>query len=377
MLTAVPSYIVLADFGVVSAASNKMAMAAGTNDFQKASKVFQAAIVFVFIVAFSLCATSIALVLALDLFDVLEGYYFLITALTFTVALTFFNGLSEAALRCSNEYALGIYLGAGSRLFEWVGNIIGLLAYREIEMVVLGGFIARLLAVFIAVGVARSKSKVKWGWGLFDKSELRSLATPAFSFFIFPVASAISLQGLTILVGLVLGPAALSIFSVYRTIGRVCVQAIAIFGYSFGPEFSMLYGGKNFDRLRTVYASAVKISLLVAAGISIFVLLASKAVLGLWTHGKIDYDFSLMLLMVLYALFAGVWNAPRVLVFSINKSNELVLFYLAISVLMIFSSYGMALWVGVQGVISSTILAEILLAVFFFRSAARFLKEDG
>ena len=84
-----------------------------------------------------------------------------------------------------------------------------------------------------------------------------------------------------------------------------------------------------------------------------------------------------MLLMIFYALFAGIWNVPRVFVFSINKSNELVLFYLLVSVLTIFFSYAMALWSGVQGVILSTILAEIVLAIFFFRSAARFLKEDG
>ena len=91
---------------------------------------------------------------------------------------------------------------------------------------------------------------------------------PAVSFMAFPLANAISFQGLTLLVGAFFGPVSVALFNTYRTIARIAVQITAIFSHALWPEFSRLFGANAAVAIRQLYQSSVIIGALQACILS-------------------------------------------------------------------------------------------------------------
>jgi O-antigen/teichoic acid export membrane protein len=365
MLSAIPAYLSMADVGMVSAAGNKMTMAMGKADISEANRVFQSALMFMTVVCGTLALLAVPLILwaslpGLKTFDQRVA----LSALCVGVLLALFGGLSEAVFKSTERYATGTMLGNYVRLGEWVGFMVGLVAVGSFAAVAMCGLAVRLIGTLAGVVLAgRGKHGLDWGMQAADSEEIRAMIKPAVSFMAFPLANALSFQGLTLLVGALFGPIAVALFNTYRTIARVAVQVTAIFSHALWPEFSRLFGQGASSAIDKLFRRTSLFGATQALLLSLVLYFISPWMLQVWTHGAIEFVPSLMLLMLFYAAVGGIWHVPRVLLMATNQHVGLAYWSLVAGALSVGLAWMLSDLLHLNGVAVAMLMSELFIAI--------------
>jgi O-antigen/teichoic acid export membrane protein len=198
---------------------------------------------------------------------------------------------------------------------------------------------------------------------------------PAIAFMAFPVADAISFQGVTLMVGYLLGPAMVAIFNTYRTLARVSVQATSIFSHTLWPEFSRLFGNGNVASLITLYKRSALVCQIAALSLSAVLYVLSPWLLRVWTHDAIEFIPSLMALLLIYAAVGGLWHLPRVLLLSINKHVRLTRWVLISAIVAVVLSLACGTTLGLNGIGIAMIVSESIVAIACIRSVTQLFRD--
>lgn len=373
MLSAMPAYLSMADVGMVSTAGNRMTMAMGRNDVVEANRVFHSAIVFM-----ALTCGVLAVVSAIGVMGVgVPGVESMadrgaLLCLGLGVLVSFAGGLADALFRASHRYALGNALGTLVRLGEWVGQVIGLCIGQDLLSVALGGLVCRVFGTLAMAGLSRSDA-LGLQWGLRDAHvfEVRGMVRPAVAFMMFPLANAITFQGLTLLTGHLLGPAMVAIFNTYRTLARVAVQVTATFSHALWAEFSRLFGQGGGSAIASLYTRSAWLGLVGSLILSAALYLVGPSLLSWWTHDAVPLHPALLLWLLLYAATCGAWHVPRVALMATNCHDGLAQGIVLISVLGFGLSWALARVWHVEGIAAGMTLAELACAAWCVLSLRR------
>jgi O-antigen/teichoic acid export membrane protein len=341
-----------------------MTMAIGRGDTLEANRIFQSAQVFMAAVCAPLALLLVPLMLwapspGLDNMDLRVA----LAALSFGVLASLFGGLAETAFKSTQRYAIGTTLGTLVRLGEWSGLMFGLAMLGSFAAVALCGLAARLLGTLVAMVLAqRGQHGLSWGIHEAQGAEVRAILQPALSFMAFPLANALSFQGVTLLVGALFGPLAVALFNTYRTIARVAVQVTAIFGHSLWPEFSRLFGQGERDSVHRLFVRTAWLGALQSLLLSLVLYFLSPWLLRVWTHGAIEFVPSLMLLMLLYAGTAGLWHVPRVLLMATNQHAALAYWSILAAAMCVALTWLLGTKMQLDGVGTAMLLSELFIA---------------
>lgn len=365
ILSAIPAYLSMADVGMVTAAGNKMTMAMGKDDSLEANRVFQSAQMFMGIV----CGALALMVVPLMLLAPLPGVATMdqrvaLAALSIGVLVSLFGGLSEAAFKSTQRYATGTIAGNLVRGGEWLGFMAGLATVGSFAAVAVTGLAVRLTGTVICMVLAtRGKHGLSWGTHAADRAEIHSMFKPAVSFMAFPLATALSIQGVTLLVGALFGPIAVALFNTYRTIARVAVQVTAIFSHSLWPEFSRLFGQGAMATVNRLFFLSSLLGAAQSLLLSLILYFLSPWMLRIWTHGAIEFIPSLMVLMLLYAAVGGIWHIPRVLLMATNRHVSLAYWSILAGMLSVGLAWLMGRELQLNGVGAAMLMSELFIAI--------------
>ena len=365
MLSAIPAYLSMADVGMVTAAGNKMTMAMGKGDLPGANRTFQSAQMFMAIV----CGLLALLVVPLVLWAPLPGLETIdqrvaLSAMSAGVLAALFGGLSEAVFKSTQRYAAGTMLGNYVRLGEWLGSMLGLMLVGSFAAVALSALAMRLIGTMTAMALASKGSHgLRWGMHGAEGAEIGEMVKPAVSFMAFPLANALSFQGVTLLVGALFGPIAVALFNTYRTIARVAVQVTAILSHALWPEFSRLFGQGGSATLERLYRRTSLLGVAQSLFLSLVIYFVSPWLLRVWTHGAIEFVPSTMLLMLLYAAVGGIWHIPRVLLMATNQHINLAYWSLATGMLTVGLAWLMGSAFHLNGVVAAMLMSEFFIAI--------------
>lgn len=376
LLSAMPSYLSMTDVGMVATAGNRMTMAMGHGDTAEANKLFHSSFVFVTLM------TTVAMLLCVPiaLFAPISGLSDMdqrvaVTALIASVLIAQFGGLSDAIYRATGRFALAMMLGNLLRLAEWGGYMVGLYMTGSFSAVALGGLVARVVGTIVLVNVsAKGEHGITWHWKHASLAEIKALVKPALSFMIFPLSNALSLQGITLLVGQFFGPAVVAAFNSFRTIARVAVQISGIFGNALWGEFSFLYGKGGTSAVRPVYQKSFVLGLLSAVAMSLALYFVSPYLLKIWSHGQITFQSGPMSLLLAYAAIGGMWHVPRTLLLSTNQHIGLAQWSLAGALIAVGAAFALEKPMGLQGVCWAMLLSELFMAVICIWIARQFIQ---
>ena len=379
LLSAMPSYLSMTDVGMVATAGNRMTMALGHGDLKEANRLFHSALVFVLVMV------SVALCIAIPaaMFWPLKGVQntdarMAVCLLAVGVLLAQFCGLSDAVFRATGRFALAVFLGNILRLLEWVGMMVGLFWDGSYTAVAGGGLIVRVILTVVIILISRSGNHgITWHWRDASVLEVKALFKPAMSFMVFPLSSALSLQGITLLVGHFFGPVVVALFNSYRTIARVAVQTTAVLSNAVWGEFSFLFGKGGTAAVRPIYARTFWLGVAGSSGLSVILFVAAPTLLRLWSHGRIGFEPTPMLILLVYAAAAGTWHIPRVLLLSTNQHVGLAQWSLLGAAVAVLATFLLEKPMGIDGVCIAMLLSEVLMAVVCVRMARGFLSRDA
>jgi O-antigen/teichoic acid export membrane protein len=246
-----------------------------------------------------------------------------------------------------------------SRLAEWGGSLVGLVATRSVVGVALGSLAGRALAIgWMARLAMREGGPYRFGFADAHWAEIRALLKPALSFMVFPLANALTFQGITLTVGHFYGARVVAIFNAHRTLSRLLVQAISVLGLSVWTEFARLFGQDDRAGLRRLFRNASGLAILGSAVMGAALFVTAPFIIRWWSRGAISFNSSLLALLLVSAVLNGFWFVPRVLLMSINAHVKLSQWTLATSALTLGLAFAFGRHFGVLSSASAMIVGD-------------------
>lgn len=377
ILSAIPAYFSVADAGILTVAANKMAMASLSGRSNESNVIFQSSL----LASLGFMTVVLATLLTIILFADFE--YFInieikiaFMALTLVALGNVFSGIFDGVFRAADRYSLGVYFVNLSRLVEWLFGLILLPFGGGYIEVACGFLVGRLLSIWLMyVYSIINFNSVRWGFALAKKSEMKSMLKPALAFLSFPVGNALNIQGLTIIVGLALGPVQLALFNTYRTYSRVVVQVSSIFTKTMWPEVSRLFSVGDYEKIIELKNKGVTLIAVISALLGFFLFLFGQSILNIWTHGKISYDSNVLILLILTAIVASVWQLPLVINMAGNRHEKIAVYYLIASLFFAAMSWFLIEIIGFYFFVFTILLFEIFMLLVCFRVTHSCLKD--
>ncbi len=147
---------------------------------------------------------------------------------------------------------------------------------------------------------------------------IKQLASPAFGFIAFPLGSALSIQGFTIMIGALLGPIAVVSFSTLRTLSRLNLQLFGVITNALWPELSRAFGAGNISLARRLHRHAWQASLGLSVIGGAVLWMSGPLIYRLWVRQSVSFNAACFHVLLLVALTTSLVNASSVILMSIN-----------------------------------------------------------
>ena len=377
ILAAVPTYVVFSDIGFFAAATNDMVMSMGRGDRRAALTVFQAisiAIGILFVglaILLPIVAFSLPLRSMLNLSVMHESTAArVIVMFGFDTLLTTYGGLLYGGFACVGRYGEGAFLLAATTLGEFCG-LAAAVVFGGGPALAAGAMLgARLVGTVGMLLLMRHRAQwLQFGRPPRIRAELRRLLTPALASGAFPAVLALNIQGMVILIGIVLSPAATAVFSTLRTLSRVVIQLLASIVTVVAPEISRAYAKRDESLLRTLHRRSCQAAIWLAAVIVAILAVSGGTIVHVWTGGKVVANGPLLYEFLAVAALDSLWFTSLSILFATNRHQRMAVYFTIASLLNIpVAVVFVHLW-GLQGAALSLILVEVFMLIAVLRHA--------
>ena len=385
MLTAIPAYFALCDGGFAGAASREMAMHSGAGNRPGALSLFQST--WLLLLLISLCVGLFTLV-AVQAAPLHEWLAFKVMGSTTVKLVTlllvahmlvgFQTGFIYGGFYCEGRYALGMALSATTQLMEFGGLALAV-AFGSGPVGAAFGYLGgRIGGLFLMrIGLYRATPWLHYGWRVATLGEVRRLAAPAFASLAFPLGNAFNFQGMRLVVGLMLGPPAVVVFSTLRTLTRLSMQPSAVINRLIEPEMASAYGGNRHNDFRRLFPRSSQVALWMSAVSCIVLGVAGERMLGIWTHGKVSMDWPLYTLLLLSAGVNAIWYTAMMAAYATNRHVRVALVYSAVYGGAVFGlAYIFTRILGIAGGGLALLLSEIAMAPYVLQKTFKLTGES-
>jgi O-antigen/teichoic acid export membrane protein len=357
LLATLPQFLSMSDFGFATAAGTRMTMAVARGDRDEAIHIFQSA--WRAILVSSLAMIGLALVAAWLVPDSVFGAAPSASSsqLRLTLAILAVYGVAAvqgsiffAGFRAAQLFPVGAFWNAMVLLIENVALIVAVL---------LGGGIVAAAAAWLCgrlVGLVGQnwllRRRVPWltiGLARGSWAQARALLAPAGAVMLLPIAQALVLQGMALVVGAAAGRAAVPAFAAARTLSRVGMQLCWVVSTPLMPEFSAALARRDGARMAAMIGATLLISALLVVPYALVFMGLGQTMIGLWTHGAIHAPLSLVVAFGFTVLLGGIWYPLSNLVLASDRQAGYTTWYVALAVLCLPIGYALTTIFGASG----------------------------
>lgn len=385
LLTAVAEYVGLSQIGVTFAVYNEAVMAASRGDERGALESLhtaQGALLALagagVLVIAALTFTGLPAALGTNRIPADSAAFILLLAAA-QAAIRLQIAVPHAALSAAGRYPLATLLSLAGMATAFLPILVLLplgcgpdalassLAAAALAEWLLFWLCARRFAPWAAFGVT-----------LACFAEFRRLALPALKMFAFNAGQILNTQGYRIVVGLVLGPAALAYVNVVRTFCQALSQAGTLAGFTFQPELAAAHGRGETKRFRKLAGECFRISVWIGLVMLAGALLFGAWFIALWTNGQVIVSTSLLALPLLSTWLDVAWRNGMMPAYATNRAGRIGLAFVvffgfgALAAAFAFSH----LW-GLAGALASLVVPQLLMTAVVLMIAPRLCGDTA
>jgi O-antigen/teichoic acid export membrane protein len=368
VVSALPSYLALSDFGVMSVAANRVSMFVAQGEIERARQSLHTACGMLLIVLLVGCVLGTSSVLLLPWPEILNvsassdiEIQHTLLLLGVSSLLTFFFYLFSAVYRACYAASRGIWALGLVRLLEFAVTV-GCAAFSDSFVLMSAALLAAKVVAVAAMWVdsAKQSSHLRLGLRGFSVNELSQTWKPALLFMAFPLGNAIYFQGLTILAGKFFGPTAVVTFTALRTLTRGVVQITSLLKHSIMPEFSYLFGATDIVKSRRLNAIAFEITWVSTLALCCGLYFLTDLLVGVWTHYAVRAEPGIVLLLLGSAFLNSLWLVGSGMLMGTNQHSGLAVIYTgATSASLAIAGFG-ASTLGLHGVCWAMVCCELI-----------------
>lgn len=313
VVSALPSYLSLSDFGFAGAAATMATQELGRGRADKARNILASAWALVTVLMFIGMAGLLLLGLILfrsGAFPVVESsVYPVFMLLLVWVGLWMQLGYAEAALRASGYYPRGMAYLSTLRLIEFIAQAAALLAFRSLTTGALALVAVRLVGtVWIHLVTRKLLPWFRISPRFASGTSIRELIGPSLTYAGFPFGQAIQYQGIVLLVGAVLNPISVVTLATVRTMTNTLAQlTLTPLGGAL-PEITRSLSFGDLDRAWRIHKKVGVIVAVLTSVAAVVLILEGGSIVRLWTHGHVRASSFFVVLMVVTTIADIPWQ---------------------------------------------------------------------
>ena len=380
VLFAIPSFLSITDLGFSQSAANDMSQKVARGEHGDANVVFQSlcALVYGAAAAGMLTVTALLFFLPLRHWTHLsaipsEAVRWILLLLSLEIFVRLTDGINHAGYRASGDYAFHATIYYITLLCQYASIwLVASLGYGPVLAAFAYLMVRCVVTPVVALVLVRRHRWLKIGFVHASRPELRRLASPALANLSMPLAQALNIQGMVVVVGAVLGPIAVVVFSTLRTLTRLALQMVLVVGNAAEPEFAAAFGRQDQRLLRTLFVHALRAGLWLAVTAAACLLFVGKFILDHWTHGKVPMDVRLFDFLLASAVASVLWYSALVLLKAANLHLRASLLYsVSAATVVAFAAVILSLTGRLSDAGLALLLMDAVMGLYTLRAASR------
>lgn len=293
------------------------------------------------------------------------------------VFIDMFRNIVNAIYRAVHYASRAIFLDQTTTLFVSLLTLGCIISRMSIVSMCLIIIIPSIIMQTYKLFDVRHYYDLKFSIKDFDLKLLKEIFIPAISFMSFPAGNAIVLQGYTLVVNKYFGSTAVILYNTTRTLCNFIKTLLATLQNSVWPEYSIAYGKKDFVRMRLLHRKIMKTTIIASLILGILLLISGSFVYKIWTHGKVEFEFTLMLVYVIVIFVESLWTSSSVTLMATNNHIRLGIYYVLFTAL----ALSIAIFISLKGtsltmMASTLILSNVLMCLYTIPAGFKLTKDQ-
>lgn len=384
VLSALPVYIALSDFGLEMSAGNRMSVAVSKEDYNSANVflhtgfVFQAfvLIILLFVTAgLSFCGVfphwlSIHVIPANEVNWVM--FLLMVRAL-----LACQWGIFRCIYRADFQTARGVFLWNFARFVDFVVTIIAVaMGCGVMSLSVIMLIVQAVSMIFVYWDVRRTCPKLRLGFSKFSSVELRPMLKQGVAYQLLPASAMIVIQGMILVVNFTMGPSWVIVFNTVRVLCRTSFFGVQTINWSVSPELSILHGRGEMERTAKLFTTMSQICFWFSSAVAVGLVVCGQWFIHVLSHGKVMAPESILIVFALDVLAVGFWNSCGTLLVATNQHTGYAKRVFLYSCLMIPISIPLMRHFGIVGAPMATLMADLLTCPYVWFECKRLFTRS-
>ncbi|MCM3544956.1 lipopolysaccharide biosynthesis protein [Priestia megaterium] len=374
VVTSVVSYLALTDMGGTNYIINKLTQSFSMNREKEFRRVLKTGVTIFLILSTLITLMAIIAVKFLSLNSLLSLKYtnsytinIVIVVLAFQVSLSLLLGLIIGTYRSIGYYAKSVMFSNLIQFLQLISVFLVLVLKKGMVAVALGQLSPLILVgVYVVWNLNRDIPKLNiFSFDEINFKEGISFFVPSFNFFMIQMSQLLVTQGTVIVVGKMLGPTAVVIYTLARTVINIVRQVLGMVMNSSKPEITRLDIQEKDSELANLFKQITQITLVCGCIVGLILHFYGETLYGLWLNNTVAFNQHLIDSLLFYILLMTFWFGFADFLMAVNRHKHLSVVILISSTLnVIFATLGANI-VGLNGVVLGLIVGDLVLACWF------------
>jgi O-antigen/teichoic acid export membrane protein len=212
--------------------------------------------------------------------------------------------------------------------------------------------------------------------GVIIKKDLIEIFKKGISYLMTPIWQAIFFQGTTLIVRVVLGPAAVTLFNTVRTVTRAINQFYTMIISTTLSEMQFEVGKENFSKVRKIFRVGLAVILFMAlAGMGALFFFGGE-VYELWTRKSLNPPELMWNIFMAGIIFNALWWPTSFIFQVMNRPRDLAVFGVFGSVVSVAVSYFLTVAYGIVGAAVGSVAMDLILCAFILPRGCRLIGQS-
>ncbi len=269
-------------------------------------------------------------------------------------------GFFSGSYMVFGEAHRGAHFGNANQLFGMLALVSLVSLHRPFPVIAAGQMAVTLsLSLYLCFDLGRRHPELKPTIRYWRKGSLSAILKPSSQYMLLASSNLIAYQVPVLLMQRFLGPAAVVIFSVTRTIYSMSRRILYLVTNSLSAEITLIYGQQDWPRLARLYELSERIILLLTPPITFGSMLATPLLLQIWLHKGQLFNPGVCMTLGLTISILSIKEHKYQFQFSSNKVSEISWLTLITYTAMSLAAIPMMQRFGLQGFVTTWLVFEI------------------
>jgi len=374
IISAIPIFLSLSDFGFVLAGSNELARRASMEDKDSVQDFYNVYSVYfqrwslVIVLILAVCSFLLPLkkLMGLHLLSSLEtsSIFFLLSL----VALISQNSLTLfAGLRAKGKTHYGLWIRVIQALFQILLSFILIWLLESTPIVLASGMFLLSLASYWLEWFLLKRLGVSQKANIFlplkNKIQMRAYFSMGLEMMLIPLAQALIMQGSIILIGELLGPVYAVLFATHRTLTRLSSSVLQVFSNPLMAEAGLMQDSKDKKLLTKIVCLLSRVTFWLSILIFIGFMLFAEWIYTLWVQDKIDFDFNLIVILLIGVVAESLWRIIASVRMGSNRHRSIAWSYFIFTLIGLSLANYLSIDYGILGIALGVTLVDVFMMI--------------